>query len=176
MNKKQLETLIKNNEESRDFVRNCFRFALMILLKEKKGEKITVTKLCEIAGVSRMAFYRNYHDVDDVMVDQIKIFAENVAAEMGTDIYENWLALFSNAQEHREDLEAIVQAGFERKILEVFLSLAPKEEDNRTIQTIWLSLYYSLLIKWIREKKPKKAEDMARVAYTYTKGIPLVSK
>ena len=175
MNQKQLEALKKNNEESHDFARSCFRFALMILLKDKKDEKITVSRLCQIAGVSRTAFYRNYQTVEEVLEDEIKTFAQSLAGQIGTDIYENWLALFKLAEKKKADLEAIIHAGYEHKILEVFLTMLPKQEENRTIQSLWLSLFHSLLIKWIKEGKPKKAEEMARIAYKYTQDIPLVA-
>ena len=174
MNEKQLETLKRNNKESRDFVRSCFRFALMIILKDEKDKKVTVTRLCQIAGVSRMGFYRNYHTVDDVLDDQIGVFARTLGGRIGTDVYDNWLALFKSAEEHRADLEVIIDAGFGQEILKVFLSMVPEEEESRTLQTIWVTLYHGLLIKWIKEKYPRKAEDMARLAYKYTKDIPLV--
>ena len=175
MNQKQLETLQKNNEESRDFVKSCFRFALMIILKDKEDKTLTVTRLCQIAGVSRTAFYRNYHTIDDVLIDELKVFGMTLAGLIGTDVYENWLALFKLVDSKREDIEAVIYAGFEYKFLEVFLSLLPAAEDNRTIQTVWLSLFVSLMIKWIKEGTPKKPEDMARLAYKYTKSIPLVA-
>ena len=174
MNQRQLETLRKNNEESRDFVKSCFRFALMIILKDKEDHRITVSRLCKIAGVSRTAFYRNYHDVEDVLIDEIKDFGISLAGHIGSDVYENWLALFQLAETKLDDLKAIVNAGFEYKILEVFLSLIPAEGENNIIQTIWLSTFYSLMISWVREEKPKKAAEMARIAYKYTQGIPLV--
>jgi len=176
MNPKQLETLQKNNEESREFVRSCFRFALMIILKDKSDNRLSVSRLCQIAGVSRTAFYRNYETLDDVLEDEIKVFALSLAKQVGIDVYNNWLALFNAVEAKRADLEAVVNAGFESKIHEVFMSLLPKNEENRTVQAIWLSLFYTLMIKWLKEKKPKKPEDMARLAYKYTKNIPLISK
>ena len=175
MNEHQLETLRKNNEESRDFVRSCFRFALMIILKDKNDSRVTVSRLCKIAGVSRTAFYRNYRDVEDVLVDEIKVFGLSLAGQIGKDVYENWLALFKLAEGKIDDIRAVVAAGYEHKILEVFLSLLPAEGENRTIQTIWLSLFHSMLIAWVKEAKPKKPEEMARIAYKYTQNIPLVA-
>ena len=175
MNKKQLDTLKRNNEESRDFIKSCISFALMVMLKEENRDKITVTKLCNIAGVSRAAFYRNYNSVEDVLVDKIKDFALSITKTVGNDIYNNWLNFFKEVDKNRDDLEAYIAAGFENKIYEVFISLTPQEEENRTIQIMWLSLYFSFMVKWLKEKKPKKVEDMARLAYKYTKNIPLVA-
>ena len=103
MNQKQLDTLRKNNEESREFVKSCFRFALMVILKDKSNKSLSVTRLCTIAGVSRMAFYRNYNTLDDVLVDEIRDFATGIAKSIGTDVYDNWLRLFEATEKRRED-------------------------------------------------------------------------
>jgi AcrR family transcriptional regulator len=175
VNQHQLETLRKNNEESRDFAKSCFRFALMIILKDKNDSRVTVSRLCRVAGVSRTAFYRNYDDVEDVLVDELKVFSMTLAGQIGTDIYKNWLALFTLTEEHYEDLRAVVRAGYGHKILEVFLTLLPNGGDNRTIQTLWLSLFHSMLISYVSEDKPKKPEEAARQAYKFTQNIPLVA-
>ena len=175
MNQKQLETLRKNNEESREFVKSCFRFAMMIILKDKEDKRPSITRLCQIAGVSRTAFYRNYRCIDDVLVDEIQTFAHSVCNGIGKDVYENWLLLFKAADAKREDLEAIIAAGFETKILDVFMTLLPEEEEMRTLQSLWLSSFYVLMIKWLKEKKPKKPEDMARLAFKYTRHIPIAT-
>lgn len=175
MNQKQLDTLKRNNEESRDFIKSCIYFALMVMLKENSAEKISISKLCSIAGVSRAAFYHNYNSIEDVLVDKIKEFAMSIAKTIGNDVYNNWLNFFKEVDNNRDDFEVFIAAGFENKIYEVFMSLVPQKEENRTIQSIWLSLYFTFMVKWLKEKTPKKAEDMARIAYKYTKNIPLVA-
>lgn len=174
MNPHQLEILRKNNEESHDFVKSCFRYALMIILKDDSNAKVTVSRLCKIAGVSRTAFYRNYHDVEDVLVDEIKGFGLALQGRIGRDVYKNWLALFELGHEHFEDLKAIVKSKYEYKILDVFMALLPQGEESHDLQSIWISLFYSFLLSWLRQDKPKKPEEMARLAYKYTKDIPLV--
>lgn len=174
MNKKQLETLKKNNEESRDFVRSCIKYALIISIKNDKLRDISITKLCNVAGVSRTAFYRNYKCVEDVLEDSIEVIAREINSKISSDIYENWLAVFTVMEKHYSMINSIVEAGFEHKIYDVFMSLLPKSTENRNIQAIWLSLFYTMTVKWFKEKTPKKIEDAARVAYNYTKDIPLL--
>lgn len=175
MNKKQLETLQKNNEDTRAFVRSCISFALMILLKDEKITDISVSKLCEIAGVSRTAFYRNYHTIEDVLEDKIRDLCLEIAGKMSNDIYNNWLSVFQVVDKNRANFECIIKGGYEHKIHDVFMSMLPQSEDDKTIQMIWLTLFYEFIVKWIKEDKPKKIEDMARLAYKYTKNIPLVT-
>ena len=175
MNQKQFETLKKNNEETRDFVRSCLSFAFMIALKESGPDKITVSQLCKLAGVSRTAFYRNYNSVDEVLEDKIKSFAESLGSSMSTDIYNNWLTVFKEVEENKLYFQTVIESGYGHKIHDIFLSMVPNTEENRTIQFIWVSLFYSMMVKWLKDKRPKKIEEMARLAYKYTKDIPLVS-
>ena len=174
MNEKQLKVLKKNNEESREFTRNCLSAALIVLLNKDKLDDISITRLCQVAGVSRMAFYRNYNSIEDVLEDKIKDFAQRLASQIGTDIYDNWYMIFKEAQKDKELFEILIKLKSEHKVYDVFMSMLPKKEDNRSVQTIWLSLYYAFIIKWVKEGKPKKIEDAARIAYKYTKNIPLI--
>ena len=174
MNEKQLNTLKKNNEESREFTRNCISAALIVLLNKQKLENITITKLCEVAGVSRVAFYRNYKSIDEVLVDKIVIFAKRLASQIGTDVYNNWLMIFKETDKEKELFDILIKLGVEHKVLDVFMSLLPKNEENRSVQTIWLATFYAFIIRRIKEGKPKKADDAARIAYKYTKNIPLL--
>ena len=175
MNDKQLKTLRKNNEESREFTRNCISAALIVLLNKEKLENITITHLCQVAGVSRMAFYRNYNSIDEVLVDKIKALGQRLASQIGTDVYNNWVMVLKEAQKDKETFDILLKLGFEHKVHDVLMSLLPKDEENRTVQAIWLSLYYTLTIKWLKEGKPKKLEDAARIAYKYTKSIPIIA-
>jgi len=54
------------------------------------------------------------------------------------------------------------------------MSLLPKNEENRTVQAFWLSTFYNYIVRWIKGDLPKKLEDAARIAYKYTKNIPLM--
>ena len=173
MNEKQLETLRKNNEESRDFVKSCFRFALMVILKDKSNKTLSITRLCTIAGVSRMAFYRNYDSVDDVLTDQIASFVSTYLERMHSNVYENWVAFFALVEEQKDDLLAMLKAGFEAKILEVFLSKADAKGEEKINQLIWLSLSHSLMVYWLKEGRPETGEEMARLALKQTRGIPI---
>lgn len=176
MNEKQLNTLKRNNEESREFTRNCISAALIVLLNKEKLENITITRLCQVAGVSRMAFYRNYNSVDEVLVDKIELFARRLASQIGTDVYNNWLMIFRETEKDREIFEILVRLGFEHKIHEVFVSLLPKNEENRTVQSIWLAIFYAFIVRWVKRELPKKIEDAARIAYKYTKNINLIEQ
>ena len=52
----------KNNKRHLETMENIEK-AVIYFLKEKELDKISVTELCEIAGVERSTFYANYEDV-----------------------------------------------------------------------------------------------------------------
>lgn len=49
-----------SNEESNRLTRECLCTAMMRLMSTTPPERITISEIIELAGVSRMAFYRNY--------------------------------------------------------------------------------------------------------------------
>lgn len=51
------------------FSKNCLFDALLKLIQEKDFEKITVSELTRVAGVSRATFYRYYQTTSDVLLD-----------------------------------------------------------------------------------------------------------
>ncbi|MBR6940531.1 MAG: TetR/AcrR family transcriptional regulator, partial [Clostridia bacterium] len=53
-----------NRSESNNLTRECITTALLIIIREKDYDEITITDITEKAGVSRMAYYRNYKSKD----------------------------------------------------------------------------------------------------------------
>lgn len=51
---------------------NCIYEALIALMKEKSYNKISITDITERAGVSRMAYYRNYKEKDDILLNRFR--------------------------------------------------------------------------------------------------------
>ncbi|MCI8744300.1 MAG: TetR/AcrR family transcriptional regulator [Lachnospiraceae bacterium] len=59
----------KSRNPKNIFVKECLFTALLILMQSKNFHEITVTELTKKAGVSRMAFYRNYETIEDIIID-----------------------------------------------------------------------------------------------------------
>ena len=55
--------------------------ALSRLLKEKPLSTITVSDITTEAGVSRMAFYRNYHAIEDILMEHLDEVVEDYKIE-----------------------------------------------------------------------------------------------
>lgn len=58
-----------SNEQSKQFTRECLRRTAFQLMKDRPLEEVPITEICREAGVSRMAFYRNYETKSDFEQD-----------------------------------------------------------------------------------------------------------
>lgn len=54
------DNLRLSNEEANNLTRECLCTAMMRLMSNTPLDRITIAEIVELAGVSRMAFYRNY--------------------------------------------------------------------------------------------------------------------
>ena len=81
----------KNNQRYHD-MDICMKAALLELMQEKKFEKITVTQICERAGVNRGTFYSHYTDIHAMLQD-----AEDYLSGELLRITEEW----SSEREHQ---------------------------------------------------------------------------
>jgi len=68
--------------ESNRLAKECIVTALIELMKTQDYNTITITDLTKKAGVSRMAYYRNYSSKEDI----INTFANEVGASIHTKL------------------------------------------------------------------------------------------
>ncbi|MCH4175943.1 MAG: TetR/AcrR family transcriptional regulator [Streptococcaceae bacterium] len=63
---------MKNNENiQHQLTQESLYLALLELMEKESFSKITITKLVNRAGVSRMAFYRNYTSKEDILMQHL---------------------------------------------------------------------------------------------------------
>jgi len=73
---------MKNTKkETTTLVKKCIVDALLLLMNEKEFDDISITEICNKAGVSRMAYYRNYYTKKDIIIEYLKDIAENFKIE-----------------------------------------------------------------------------------------------
>ena len=66
---RKLRALRLSNEESNRVVRESIETALVQLLGQKDISEISIEEIVNRAGVSRMAYYRNYASKDAILDD-----------------------------------------------------------------------------------------------------------
>ena len=58
--------------EANVLTKECILTALLRLMEEKSYESISITDITTLAGVSRMAYYRNYTSKDDILLKRLE--------------------------------------------------------------------------------------------------------
>ena len=107
-----------SNSEQKEFTRQCLFDALMILWEQKPYDKITITEIARKAGVSRMAFYRNYETKDELVWDKLKQLNDEYLADLAREtdmrIEDFTVHLYEYVQENAAFMQKAMDAGFGR--------------------------------------------------------------
>ena len=113
--------------------------ALLLLMKKKDYKDISITEICEKAGVTRMSFYRSFESKEDVLKKWITTITDSFLAVSGIS-YKNdsnreyFEKLFTHMEQHKAMCLALYKAGLIYIIKEqfdrVFLELHKDEYDD----------------------------------------------
>lgn len=105
-------------QDSQDYLTT----ALLQLLATKDLSKITVTQVVKRAGVSRMAFYRNYETLADVLLGYFRPAMADRFADLGEDVSQSqkMASLSQFFVDFADVLTLAADRGFEDLIRQVF--------------------------------------------------------
>lgn len=62
-----------SNIEKNNYVKKQITNAILVLMKEKEFKDISISKITATAQVSRISFYRNYNDKEDIIKEYISL-------------------------------------------------------------------------------------------------------
>jgi len=160
-----------SNEESNKLTRECLKTAMLRLLAKMDIDKITITELVKVAGVSRTAFYSNYSSKEDILVSNAEEFSkriidlawEGIANNEMKDLY---MKLFEEFRSEYDKIDVVMKAG-----LEDFLFDAIEKEVIKRLGDIDKSTDYllaglggminSVMLRWYRNGMNDSPADMA---------------
>ncbi len=164
-----------NNGEQKAFFQNCIYEALIRLMKEMPFDKISVTALCQEAGVSRITYYRSYYRLEDVLLQHLTQCADRYLATFEEDkqpsaekILFNFFSFWN--EEEQEFLKVIVEAGISSYLMNTFydyfdniLELLHIEQDIPYMRSFAVGGLYKVLIDWVRNGFDASAQNMTEL-------------
>lgn len=113
--------------------------ALLSLMQKKNYQDISITQLCEKAGVTRMSFYRNFESKEDVLKKWVASVTDAFLSTSGIS-YKNdsetdyFIKLFTHMERHKAVCLALYKAGLIYIVKEqfdrVFLAVHRDEYDE----------------------------------------------
>jgi AcrR family transcriptional regulator len=134
----------------------------------KKFSQLTVSNVCKRAGVSRMAFYRNFDSIDQVVYhyyqskisDIFEILRQNVS--QSTKL-ESQLKFF---EEFKTDLLLSEKLGFEPIIRKIYIEEVGKFYGNTKDEyyiTFIAAGVYAIWHKWLMNGQDKSLQEIHRL-------------
>lgn len=167
------------NEMQNKITRECIFSALMILMKNKQYKEISITEITHKAGVSRMAYYRNFSSKDDIIISHLDTLFEEYTNQIKStaDISEKLQCtlFFCFFREHKEFIENIVKAklfylllqqfdNYTDNMLKNFSSIKSNTEKKHYYITQFMSGgLFKILIAWIDDGLQESDEYMADI-------------
>ena len=143
--------------------------ALLILLREKNLEVITITEICEKAGVNRSSFYRNFASKEDVIAKQldydfkkiVKLLNDNHSA---TYIYSY---IFLNCKYVIElanyNLDYIMFEFLNQLQQRILKTKYIADEKDKLISVYHIAGVLNILLHWLNSKKAISTKELTQI-------------
>ncbi|MCR4831341.1 MAG: TetR/AcrR family transcriptional regulator [Pseudobutyrivibrio sp.] len=152
--------------------------ALLILTRNKPLSSVSITELCEKAGVSRMTFYRNYDSIEDIFLCALSEIFDNYRSDeerskLDGEFFDKvYLGhFFDYVYEHKELFNGIIKCGYGLTFLEMItdyvkMKWANKEDEYKLIA--FAGALFNSCIYWAKNNYIiKKQTIIDSLANTY---------
>lgn len=169
----KLNILRLSNEESNRITKECLEAALLRLLDIKELERITITELVKVAGVSRTAFYSNYNSKEEVLsswMEQIgneftDLFLHCTSDIGSMEIYKN---LFDKIRDNHKQIAIIVKANLQYRLSQVMEKLIRQKisvlsREQEYVISGYCGMLNNILLEWYQNDMKEDSKVMAEL-------------
>lgn len=158
-----------SNEGRNAYVIQHITDALLTLLRDKPINDITISELCDLGGIGRASFYRNFESKEDILRGYInQILHEWVDGYNNNSsilLSEQMKAIFTHFEKHREFYGLLNKRGLIYLLKDVIIGIfGPKPEHSKTEAYAMAFVAYSLygwIEVWFQRGMQESAEEMA---------------
>lgn len=155
--------------------REWITIALLELLQTKKISKLTISELVKKAGVSRMAFYRNYESLEHVLVEYYepkfadifnKIAFKRNHEQKITDMTNFFLELSHDFQLAIEsDYTGLLYQIFKNHITQFYDEIIPFPDWTGAKRDYWIHFMsagvFEIWVMWIKNGQKETIEEIS---------------
>jgi AcrR family transcriptional regulator len=161
-------------------VKDAIFSTLMALLRKKSLADVTITELARKAGVSRMAFYRNYSSKDEIIVkyldEQFDAFLAKIRKAKEPNAYQDTYWYFTFFKKNQQLVEKLIDAGIPDLLFErhdAYLRLVARRMLEVKDYDADVGRYFieyaagglrSVILEWARAGMQEGPEKMAGIA------------
>jgi Transcriptional regulator len=159
------------------FIKECLFTALLSLIKKKSLYDISITELAKRAGVSRMAFYRNYNSTQDIITDYLDSTTLGIDKQNMTKIMylpDTLRCVFNYFYENRFLIEYLIKINMTDLILHAIekhfrttfhlLLYSYGFQSDYEVSAL-IGIFYKILIDWTKKGMKDSITEMTKVTF-----------
>ena len=158
-----------SNEARNAYVIEHITDALLKLLKDKPVGDISISELCDLAGIGRASFYRNFESKEDILRSYInKIFKEwtdESYQKENLPLNELLGLMFAHFEKHRDFYTLLNERNLVFLLKDAIIELrGPKPEHSRLEAYAKAYIAYTLygwIEVWFQRGMKESAEEIA---------------
>jgi AcrR family transcriptional regulator len=166
---------MKIKNESNRLAKECIVTALIELMKVRDYHSISITEITHKAGVSRMAYYRNYTSKEDILnkyMEEVGISIHEKISSMSTreEILDYYRELFEQLGAYRDLGITAYRAHLGELILNninknMAITFRPENDSAEArYQHLYLAgAFYNVFIEWLKNGRQESCEEMAQI-------------
>ena len=162
---------MKKESPEQQFLKECIADALLLLMKNKPWNSITITEITNLANVSRVTYYRNFKNKEDILIYKVSLLLDKWykhGKEYNYNRKEDiCISLFTYLVTLQDILDTIIQSGLEHilllsnySIFEDFITLPISEQYSRYYHAMGLS---GFILAWIKRGMKESPEEMGNI-------------
>lgn len=175
-NKDRYEGLRKHSKDSNELARACLKDALLKLAAGRDFKELSITELCKKAGVSRMAFYRNYSVINDVFNEIAYDLNDDVVRQIGSpfrvETTREWYRrAFEIIKGNREKMSIMFQENFQFEWMKRVNGFAVHDDsfsmEKKYQRLMWSGGFENAVSYWLKGGLKESPEEMADYCIKY---------
>lgn len=165
------------------YTKMMVKSSLLELMQTKPVAKITVTEICEKAGINRATFYSHYSDPTDLLhsierelIEDISRRVQPAIAALGGDLKDSMTEIVEYVRENAEACRALLSdqgdTGFQNQVVRVVekqfiehwrANSSASMEDAEYIYTFIAIGSVGVIRKWLAEGTVKPSGEVADI-------------
>ena len=146
-----MKILRLSNEESNKVTKECLRIAMFKLMGREDFEKISITEISKYAGVSRVAFYRNYSSKEELVEDICRSLFSELTESLKNERFR------TNRKAWYTEFFQTIQANSD--YFQIYLNANLRLSDRNILE----GAFVSILTDWFRSGMKESPEKMGTI-------------
>lgn len=168
--------VMQKKNEVNILTKECIVTALLRLMENQSYDSISITDITNLAGVSRMAYYRNYNSKDEILIkhilDQEKRLLNEIDGEKAKDMKGVIAYISGFFQENADVIQAIYDAGLAHMLTEMledrvynYFPIAAAAKGGRYAVHYYVGGILSVFKLWFDRGMVESVDDISEVIY-----------